>query len=302
MKTLPVILVALIACLVGITLPALARDTRLPSASDAETTASAKKKIQWETDYNAAMKKARETNKPVMIDFFADWCGPCKMMDNKTFSDDRVIALAEQFVSLKIDGDANESITRKHRVEGFPTILFLKSDGKILHTIAGFRGPEDFVFAMNAVLKGMTPEQWIQSILKKGPANAEENRIVGMHYLEKNELEPALQYLEKAEAGLTGAERDQIRRYLPLIHLELGQLDKAEAALERYKADAAKDDTEPLKTELRIAIHKKDRARVEKCLDRFLQLAKTEMEKQGIQQFRDNLDNILGPAKKPGEK
>lgn len=276
--------------------------TTVSSASDeAAKPALVKRKIQWEKDYAAAMKKAKDTNKPIMIDFYADWCGPCKMMDNKTFSDDRVVALTEQFVSLKIDGDANAVLTRKYNVDGYPTILFMKSDGKKLHTIGGFRGPEDFLFAMNAVLKGMSPDEWIQAIIKKGPANAEENRIVGMHYLEKNELEQAVGYLEKAEAGLTGKERDQLRQYLPLIYLELDQVDKAETALERYKADAAPDDTEPLKTELRIALHQKDRARVEKCLDRFMALAKTEMEKQGIQQFRDNLDTIIGPEKKSKE-
>lgn len=315
--------VVILACSAGMFRPVCARDAApaaplatedSPAAPSAAPTAAspaptvepaaplpAKKKIQWEKDYDAAMKKAKDTNKPIIIDFYADWCGPCKMMDNRTFSDDRVIALAEQFVSLKIDGDANAILTRKYSVEGYPTILFLKSDGKKLHEFSGFRGPEDFAFAMNAVLKGMTPEQWVQSILKKGPANAEENRIVGMHYLEKNELEQAVGYLEKAEAGLTGEERDQIRQYLPLIYLELNQVDKAEAALERYKAAAAPDDSEPLKTELRIAVHQKDRARVEKCLDRFMALAKTEREKQGIQQFRDNLDSIIGPAKKTGE-
>ena len=125
------------------------------SAPGATTKPSAKKAstIQWEPTMAAALKKARATQKPIMVDFYADWCGPCKMLDEEIYPSAEVSQEAKNFVNLKLDFDVERELVVKYKVEGLPTIIFLDSSGEVLHREMGITGnPSDFVQTMKTAL------------------------------------------------------------------------------------------------------------------------------------------------------
>jgi thioredoxin-related protein len=103
--------------------------------------------IVWLRDIDAALSRAKSQGKIVMVDVFADWCGWCTKLDEETYSDKVVIDLARDFVNLKIDGDdkaASGAFTRKYHVDGYPTILFLDSDGSVVNRIGGYVDAAEF--------------------------------------------------------------------------------------------------------------------------------------------------------------
>jgi thiol:disulfide interchange protein DsbD len=78
----------------------------------------------------------------VFVDFYADWCAPCKELDAHTFAAPEVVDRSREFIMLKVDltsaGDAQaEALRRKYQARGVPTLLFLKPDGA---EIPGLRG------------------------------------------------------------------------------------------------------------------------------------------------------------------
>lgn len=99
-------------------------------------------------NFGEAMQKARAENKLVFIDAYTTWCGPCKMMDKQTFSDDDVAAFFnEKFVNLKLDmekGDG-QTIQLRYKIAAFPTLLFLNADGEVVHKALGFQDAEQFL-------------------------------------------------------------------------------------------------------------------------------------------------------------
>ncbi len=102
--------------------------------------------IEWQKDYDAALALAKKTERPILVDFFTTWCGPCKKLDRETFADERVIRFVGQFfVALKIDADEHPELRKKHAVEGYPTLLFLSPAGKEIHRILGFRDAPTFL-------------------------------------------------------------------------------------------------------------------------------------------------------------
>ncbi|WP_373044110.1 protein-disulfide reductase DsbD family protein [Vulgatibacter sp.] len=113
--------------------------------------------VAWVSDHDAALARAQAEGKPVMIDFYADWCAACKELDKYTYTDAKVAAEAERFVSLKIDGTVEDAaileLYERYAVQGLPTIVFIGSDGKVLEKprVTGFVQAPAFLELMQQV-------------------------------------------------------------------------------------------------------------------------------------------------------
>lgn len=119
-----------------------------------------KPSIPWRKSYTSALDEARKTHKPIMIDFYTDWCGWCVKLDEDTYSDPSVIKQSRQFIPVKLNAEQSgipESLAESYHITGFPTILFLDpssaydpSDSKpkpsgIVGKIPGYMPPKDFL-------------------------------------------------------------------------------------------------------------------------------------------------------------
>lgn len=104
---------------------------------------------------DAALEKAAADEKVVMIDFYTTWCGPCKMLDKQTWPDKDVRTwIDEHAIALKVDAEKKRDLAKRFKVRGYPTIVFVKSDGTVLDRMVGFRGPKDFIAAAKGALSG----------------------------------------------------------------------------------------------------------------------------------------------------
>jgi thiol:disulfide interchange protein len=108
--------------------------------------------LKWLGSYDEALSLAKDKNRPVMIDFYADWCGWCKRLDSDTYSDRSVVEKAQEFVSLKIDADVERGLSSRYRVSGLPTILFIDTAGREIHRVVGYRPAQGFLKEMDTAL------------------------------------------------------------------------------------------------------------------------------------------------------
>ncbi len=111
-------------------------------SSGKKSTTSSKKTLYFEkTSFQDVLAKAKKENKPIFIDFYTTWCGPCKMMENDVFTDGGVISMYNRnFINVKIDAEKGEGIdlARRYRIGGFPFLLYLDSKGKIIQKHLGY--------------------------------------------------------------------------------------------------------------------------------------------------------------------
>ncbi len=83
---------------------------------------------------------------PVLIDFFAEWCGPCKMM--APILKDLKSDLEDEVVILKIDVDKNNAISAKYQIKGVPTFMLFK-EGQLLWGQSGMLQKQDLTDLIN---------------------------------------------------------------------------------------------------------------------------------------------------------
>jgi thioredoxin:protein disulfide reductase len=116
--------------------------------------------IQWHRYSDEMLGHALRQTKPVFIDFYADWCAPCKELDKQTFSSPEVTELSNSFIMLKVNltsanDPGTEALRQKYRAWGVPTLVFLKPDGEELSDLraTGFEPKEVFLGRMKQALE-----------------------------------------------------------------------------------------------------------------------------------------------------
>jgi thiol:disulfide interchange protein len=113
---------------------------------------------EWiQDDFSAAMTLAAETGKPIFIDMYADWCGPCRMLAEDYFTRDDYKEVLSQCVLLKINIDNFPDIADEYGVQSIPTLILSDADGNEIDRITGVMGsPEEFLPVLSDLIsKGL---------------------------------------------------------------------------------------------------------------------------------------------------
>lgn len=91
---------------------------------------------------NQFEQKVIKADKPVLVDFFASWCGPCKMLS--PIIDEVAEEVKDKAYVYKVDVDQNPAIANQYQVMSVPSIVFFK-EGKVTNQLVGTVSKEDLI-------------------------------------------------------------------------------------------------------------------------------------------------------------
>jgi thiol:disulfide interchange protein DsbD len=98
----------------------------------------------WLTDEPQALQRAQQEHKPLLIDFRAEWCLPCKELELKTFSDPKVQAELARFILLQVDCtdvETKTALIKKYAADTFPAVFIFDSDHRQVLRLSEFSPP-----------------------------------------------------------------------------------------------------------------------------------------------------------------
>lgn len=108
--------------------------------------------------WKEVLEKAQQTNKPVFVDIFTTWCGPCKKMSTDIFPLEEVGKVFNaNFICYQIDAEKGEGIeiAKKYGVKAYPTYLFIKGDGTLFNIEVGSMSAKAFIEVSKSAMLDM---------------------------------------------------------------------------------------------------------------------------------------------------
>ena len=206
--------------------------------------------VRWVRQWDAALKRAQQTRKPLLVDFWAEWCGWCHRLDQTTYVDPVVVKMSEDFVPVKVntEGTPREvEVARRYDVSSLPTIAFLSPAGRVILRLNGFQGPGQFPRTMETALELAHRVSGWEETLDQHPGDAEALAALGTHLFEQDALVESGELLARAmrvDEKRPLIERKQTRLLLGAIlktqrkHAEAERVLKAALVLPASELDA----------------------------------------------------------------
>lgn len=134
---------------------------------------SAQKGIVFETNFtswNEVLEKAQTLDKPIFVDVYTTWCGPCKLMDQTVFKDSEAgTYFNENFLCVKLDAEKGYGINfnKENKITGYPTYLFFTSTGDLVRSEIGAIKLNSFLSLGTNVMKDYNSGENLQAMEDK---------------------------------------------------------------------------------------------------------------------------------------
>ena len=106
-------------------------------------------RVGWREDYAAALADSRVMNKPVLLYFTVDWCGPCQTMRRTVWTEQSVADALNTYIPVRLDAEKHTDLAKRYHVESYPLFLILDPNGSIVRTLDHGEDAEGFIAWLN---------------------------------------------------------------------------------------------------------------------------------------------------------
>jgi thiol-disulfide isomerase/thioredoxin len=207
-------------------------------------------RIQWFQDLRKATEAALKNNQPILIDFWADWCAPCKIMDAEVYSNPAVIAaLGQKVIAVRLNFDLQQEMVRRYNAEALPYLVFTNSYGTELMHHRGFLEAEDLTAVLRALPADVSELNRLDRILNEDKHDFNALLQMGKQLRSAGLYQSSNDYYARALKE-DAAKKDARQREFVLLEmgansLEINDGERAASVFERGLKEFPKSEKKP---------------------------------------------------------
>jgi len=153
----------------------------------------------WSRDWKSAVKESSKLKKPILMDFYTDWCPPCKKLSEVTFKDKKVLDYfnKNRFILIRVNPEKDREAEAHFKVYSYPTLILFNEKGDEIARILGYLAPDRFIKDVSDLRKGIGTLKYLLGKYKKDDKNIDLiNKIVNK-YTSRAFYPNALELLDK---------------------------------------------------------------------------------------------------------
>lgn len=194
-------------------------------ASPFAVAALAQQPIPWQQDLEAAKTLAAQTNRLVVVHFWAPWCDPCMALEQSVFNQPGVAEqLDAKFVPVKLNVDSHRAVAQQFGVRSIPTDVVIAPDGSVIGTTPSPQSPQHYVGRLNQIAATAPPLPGAASTAStqappstaQQPATTREDRYADYYRNRGGEQAPAAPSVDYQSAQAANVAANQVPLNQPL--------------------------------------------------------------------------------------
>jgi thioredoxin-like negative regulator of GroEL len=187
--------------------------------------------VRWHATVDEASKVAQPASKPILIDFVADWCAACKVMEKDVYTTVDFERAASDFVLVRVDADHRTDIALRYKIATLPSVLFTDSQGNELFRATGFIDLKPMMELLATLPHDVTEFNRLGAALSRDKNNFAALREMGGRLQAASLYRTSIDYYSRAlqlnEAKRDGAAREEILHALGGNYLEVKEGKRA---------------------------------------------------------------------------
>ena len=187
--------------------------------------------VRWHASMDEAAKAAQPANRPIMIDFVADWCAACKVMEKDVYETSDFERAAEPFVLVRVDADHRTDLSLKYKIATLPSVLFTDSQGNELFRATGFIDLKPMMELLATLPHDVSEFNRLGAALSRDKNNFAALREMGGRLRAASLYRTSIDYYSRAlqlnEAKRDAAVREEMLHALGLNYLEVKEGKRA---------------------------------------------------------------------------
>lgn len=211
----------------------------------------------WRTNLDSAQAESRASNQMLMLDFGAEWCTPCKLMEAKVYTPAFLASQAKRLVPVRVDIDRQQAIARRYNVEDIPTLIFTDSWGGELVRHSGILDAKSLAALIEALPADMTNLNLLEQQLLLHKTDGSTLAAMGRQLQNAGLYSTSNAYLLRALQHKP-ASREDVMNGLVVNNMQLRRTHELSAWLRRCLKEFP---TSPLAAEWTAALHRLDKTR-----------------------------------------
>ena len=193
--------------------------------------------VHWYRTIEEGTAAAKEFNRPLLVDFWADWCAACNVMEKEVYPTDEFASAAGPFVLVRIDADHRTDLAKKYNIGALPMLLFTDSYGGEIFRHSGFLDVRPFAELLRSLPHDVSTFNGLTRVLAGNKDNfealAEMGRTLRAASLFRTSNDYYAKALQRREAKSDAARREVILHDMGANYLEVKEGKKAAEVFQR---------------------------------------------------------------------